>query len=177
MDPNDARSLTLAGHVRGFLLRRPSEAAVLHERAISLNPNLAIAWCFSGFAFSYLGDQQAALDRMRQAIHLSPSDPHLFFFQAAIIMPHLLLGEYQEAAAAGRKAIELNPWFSSSFKGHLAALGHLGHDQEAAQVRARLLKLEPGFTVRDAIRRSPIGSPDDIRRYAEGLRRGGLAEA
>ena len=50
MDPNDARALTLAGHVRGFLLRRPAEAAVLHDRAISLNPNLAIAWCFSGFS-------------------------------------------------------------------------------------------------------------------------------
>jgi DNA-binding SARP family transcriptional activator/TolB-like protein len=176
MDPNDARALTLAGHVRGFLLRRPSEAAVLHERAISLNPNLAIAWCFSGFAFSYLGDQDMALERMRQAIQLSPSDPHLFFFQSAIVMPHLLRGDYQDAATAGRKAIELNPWFSSSFKGHLAALGHLGGQQEIAAVRSRLLKLEPGFTVRDAIRRSPISSPEGIERYADGLRRAGLPE-
>ncbi len=176
MDPNDARALTLAGHVRGFLLRRPSEALVLHERAISLNPNLAIAWCFSGFALSYLGDQEAALRRMRQAIQLSPSDPHLFFFQSAIIMPHLLRGEYREAVEAGRKAIELNPWFSSAFKGQLAALGHLGRLEEAAVVRARLLKLEPGFTVQDAIRRSPIGSAEDIQRYADGLRRAGLPE-
>jgi tetratricopeptide (TPR) repeat protein len=176
MDPNDARALTLAGHVRGFLLRRPSEAAVLHERAISLNPNLAIAWCFSGFAFSYLGDQDTALERMRQAIQLSPSDPHLFFFQSAIIMPHLLRGDYLAAATAGRKAIELNPWFSSSFKGHLAAVGHLGDAEEIAAVRSRLLKLEPGFTVRDAIRRSPIGSPEGIERYADGLRRAGLPE-
>lgn len=176
MDPNDARALTLAGHVRGFLLRRPSEAAVLHDRAISLNPNLAIAWCFSGFALSYLGDQERALERMHQAIQLSPSDPHLFFFQSAIIMPHLLRGAYDDAAAAGRKAIELNPWFSSAFKGHLAALGHLGRGDEATAVLSRLLKLEPGFTVRDAIRRSPMGSSEDIERYAEGLRRAGLQE-
>src|SRR6185312_7773585 len=117
MDPNDARALTLAGHVRGFLMKRPSEAAVLHDRALSLNPNLALAWCFSGFASCYQGDQATALARMRQAIVLSPSDPHLFFFLTAISMPHLLSGEYREAAAAGRKAIELNPWFSSSLKG------------------------------------------------------------
>jgi tetratricopeptide (TPR) repeat protein len=176
MDPNDARALTLAGHVRGFLLRRPSEAAVLHERAISLNPNLAIAWCFSGFTLSYLGDHATALARMNKAIELSPSDPHLFFFQAAIIMPLLLLGEYEQAAAAGRKAAELNPWFSSSFKGLLAALGHLGQVKEAASVMARLLRLEPDFTVRDAIARSPIGLSADIDRYADGLRRAGLAE-
>jgi DNA-binding SARP family transcriptional activator/TolB-like protein len=176
MDPNDARALTLAGHVRGFLMKRPSEATVLHERAISLNPNLALAWCFSGFALSYLGDQKGALARMGKAIVLSPSDPHLFFFQAAVIMPHLLRGDYEDAAMAGRKAIELNPWFSSSFKGQLAALGHLGRGEEAASVMVRLLKLEPKFTVRDAIRRSPMNLPADVERYAEGLRRAGLPE-
>jgi DNA-binding SARP family transcriptional activator/TolB-like protein len=176
MDPNDARALTLAGHVRGFLLRRPFEAAVLHERAISLNPNLALAWCFSGFTLSYLGDHATALVRMTRAIELSPSDPHLFFFQAAIIMPYLLLGEYEEAVAAGRKAMELNPWFSSSFKGCLAALGHLGRPKEAASVLARLLKLEPSFAVQDAIRRTPMSLPKDVERYAEGLRRAGLPE-
>jgi adenylate cyclase len=87
-----------------------------------------------------------------------------------------LLGEYEEAAAAGRKAIELNPWFSSSFKGLLAALGHLEQVKEATSVMARLLRLEPDFTVRDAIARSPMGLPADIERYADGLRRAGLAE-
>ena len=174
--PNDARALTLASHVRAFLLKRPAEAAVLHDRAISLNPNLAIAWCFSGFALSYLGEHEAALTRMSKAIELSPSDPHLFFFHAAVIMPHLLLGQYKEAVAAGRRAIELNPWFSSAFKGCVSALGHLGNAKEAAGMLTRLLKLEPGFTVQDAVRRSPMTVEADIERYAEGLRCAGLPE-
>jgi TolB-like protein len=173
-DPNDARALTLAGHVRGFLMRRPAEAAVLHDRAISLNPNLAIAWCFAGFSRSYDGDHDGAICRMRQAIDLSPSDPHLFFFQAAITTPLLLRGQFEEAAAAGRAAIELNPGFSSGFKAYLAALGYLGRDRESAAVLSRLLKLEPGFTLRDAVRRSPLNRPEDVARYAEGLRRAGL---
>jgi DNA-binding SARP family transcriptional activator/TolB-like protein/Tfp pilus assembly protein PilF len=176
MDPNDARALTLAGHVRAFLLKRPAEAAVLHERAISLNPNLAIAWCCSGFTLSYMGDHATALYRMTKAIELSPSDPHLFFFQAAVIMPHLLLGQYREAAAAGRRAVELNPWFSSAFKGYVAALGHLGQTREAAGLLTRLLKLESSFSVQEAIRRSPLNLTADIERYAEGLRRAGLPE-
>jgi TolB-like protein len=176
MDPNDARALTLASHVRAFLLKRPAEAAALHDRAIALNPNLAIAWCFSGFALSYLGYHEVALVRMTKAIELSPSDPHLFFFHAAVIMPHLLLCHYQEAVAAGRPATELNPWFSSGFKGYLSGLGHLGVEKEAANVLARLLKLEPNFTVQDAIRRSPMTVAADIERYAEGLRRAGLRE-
>jgi DNA-binding SARP family transcriptional activator/TolB-like protein len=176
VDPNDARALTLAGHVRGFLFKRASEAQVLHERAISLNPNLALAWCFSGFAASYLGDHALALERMGQAIQLSPSDPHLFFFRSAVMMPHLARGEYHEAATAGRKAIELNPWFSSSFKGYLSALGHLGLTQEAEIARSRLLKLEPNFNVRVATERSPMMVRADVERYSEGLRRAGLPE-
>lgn len=176
LDPNDARALTLAGHVRGFLMKRPSEAAVLHERAIALNPNLAIAWCFSGLSSTYLGVHEDAIMRIRQAIQLSPSDPHLFFFKTSLMIPHLMRGEYEAGAAAGREAIELNPWFSSSFKVYLSLLGFLGRAREAADVRARLLKLEPGFTVNDAIRRAPMIQAEDTARYAEGLRLADLSE-
>ena len=41
----------------------------------------------------------------------------------------------------------------------------------------KLLRLEPGFTVEEAVLRSPLSRPEDIARYAEGLRRAGLREA
>ena len=176
LDPGDARAVTLAGHVRGFLGKHAAEASVLHDRAIALNPNLAIAWCFSGLAQSYMGNHDEARRRITKAIQLSPSDPHLFFFNMALIMPFLLKREYAAAAEAGRRAIELNRWFSSSFKGHLSALGHLGSRTEAAEVLEHLLKLEPHLTVRSAVARSPIGCPEDLACYAEGLRRAGLPE-
>ena len=55
LDPGDARGFTVAGHIRAFLHREAEEAISLHERAIALNPNLALAWCYSGLAHSYLG--------------------------------------------------------------------------------------------------------------------------
>ena len=176
LDPGDARALTLAGHVRGFLGKRPQEACALHDRAIALNPNLALAWCFSGLALSYLGRHDEALNRINQAVRLSPSDPHGFFFDMALIMPNLMLGEYARAVDSGRRAVELNPLFSSAYKGYLAALGLMGRSREAADVRARLLALEPGFSVREATIRSPLSRLEDIGRYAEGLRRAGLPE-
>ncbi len=176
LDPTDARSLTLAGHVRSFLGKRPVDGSALHERAVALNPNLALAWCFSGLTQSYLGNHDEALRRMYQAVRLSPSDPHLFFFEHALIMPHLMLAEYTGAAEIGRRAIELNPWFSSAYKGHLSALGHLDRGRETAVILARLLELEPLFTVEAAISRSPLARPEDLERYAEGLRRAGLPE-
>lgn len=176
LDPGDARALTVAGHVRGFLGKRPEEASALHERAIALNPNLAIAWCFSGLSHFYMGRHEEALRRINQAIRLSPSDPHCFFFDMALIMPHLMSGDCTSAVEAGRRAIELNPLFSSAYKGYLAALGWMHRPHEAQEVRDRLLALEPGFSIEAAVVRSPLKRPEDIARYAEGLRRAGLRE-
>jgi DNA-binding SARP family transcriptional activator/TolB-like protein len=176
LDAKDARAMTLAGHVRGFLGKRPDEARALHDRAIDLNPNLALAWCLSGLTHSYLGNHAEATRRIHQAHRLSPHDPHGFFFDMAQTMPNLLLREYEAAVTIGRRAIALNPSFSSSLKGQLAALGHLGREQEAAEVRGRLLALEPDFCVRDAAARSPMVRGEDIDHYADGLRRAGLPE-
>lgn len=176
LDARDARAMTLAGHVRGFLGKRPEEARALHDQAIALNPNLALAWCFSGLAHSYLGDHAEATCRIQQAQRLSPHDPHGFFFDTAQIMPNLLLRNYEAAVAIGRRATALNPGFSSSLKGLLAALGHLGRTQEAAGVRQRLLVLEPNFSIRDAAARSPMIRAEDIALYADGLRLAGLPE-
>ena len=175
LDPGDARALTLAGHVRGFAGKRPREALALHERAIALNPNMALAWGCAGMALSYVGQHEDSLIHVRQAIRMSPSDPHSFFFDTAMVLPHMLRGEHEKAVEFGRRAVEFNPGFSSAYKLYLAALGHLGRTQEAIKIRARLLTLEGDFTIADAIARSPLTVPEDLAYYAEGLRRAGLS--
>jgi hypothetical protein len=92
------------------------------------------------------------------------------------MQPHLALGEYDRACLLGRLTVQLKPGFSSSWKVLLAALGHLGRVAEAAEARVRLLALEPGFSVSEAVRRSPLLRPADLARFAEGLRLGGLPE-
>jgi DNA-binding SARP family transcriptional activator/TolB-like protein len=176
LDPCDARALALVGHVRGFLHKRAEEACALHERALSLNANLPLAWCFYGFAHSYLGHHDEAIRQISHAQRLSPHDPHAFFFDMALMMPLFLRGDFEQAMIAGRRAIELNPSCSSTYKGYLATLGHLGREQEAARLLARLLALEPKFSVRSAIERSPMTRVDDLALYADGLRLAGLRE-
>jgi hypothetical protein len=72
--------------------------------------------------------------------------------------------------------VELNPGFTSTYKGYLATLGQLGNDREASRVLARLRGLEPGFNVRNALERSPMMRRVDLDLYADGLRRAGLPE-
>jgi tetratricopeptide (TPR) repeat protein len=176
LDQRDARALALVGHVRGFLYKRPVEALALHERAIALNPSLPLAWCLSGSANSYLGRHEEAIAQIGQAQRLSPHDPHAFFFDAVLTVPYLLRGDFETVATLARRAIELNPSLSSTYKTYLSALGHLGNDGEAARIMARLLALEPGFSVANAIERTPLARRQDLALYAEGLRRGGLPE-
>jgi tetratricopeptide (TPR) repeat protein len=176
LDPYDARGLTIAGHVRAFMHRRLREAVALHERALSLNPNLAMAWALSAIAFAYMGDPEEAERRNNRYKKLSPLDPHAFFFDAFFILIHLLKRDYESAIASGRAVIEMNPSFSATYKPYLAALGHLGRTQEAAVVRRRLLTIEPDFTVERFIATSPLERESDRDHYAEGLRLAGVPE-
>ena len=176
LDPFDASGLTIAGHVRAFLHRRLREAIALHERALSLNPNLAMAWALSAIAFAYMGDPEEAERRNNRYKKLSPLDPHAFFFDAFFILIHLLKRDYESAVAVGRAVSEMNPSFSATYKPYLSALGHLGRSQEAAVVRRRLLAIEPDFTVQRFILTSPLERESDREHYAEGLRLAGVPE-
>ncbi len=176
LDPSDARALTIAGHVRAFLHHRLREAIALHERALSANPNLAMAWNLSGVAYAYLGEWDEAERRITRYKKLSPLDPHAFFFDTAFIIVALLKRDYESAVAYGRAVSEMNPSFSAACKPYLAALGYLGQMQEAAVVCRRLLAIEPDFTVARFLETSPFERPQDRDHFAAGLRLAGVPD-
>jgi tetratricopeptide (TPR) repeat protein len=176
LDPFDARGLAISGHVRAFLHRRLREAMVLHERALSLNPNLAMAWALSAVTHAYAGDPEEAERRNNRYKKLSPLDPHAFFFDAFFVLIHMMKRDYETAADVGRTVSQLNPSFTATYKPYLAALGHLHRDQEAATIRRRLLALEPDFTVERFLQSNPMESESDKMHYAEGLRLAGIRE-
>jgi DNA-binding SARP family transcriptional activator/TolB-like protein len=176
LDPFDARALAIAGHVRAYLHRRLREAIALHERALSLNPNLAMAWNLSGVAYAYLGDWEEAERRITRYKRLSPLDPHAYFFDTAFIIVALLKRDYEAAVVAGRMVTQMNPAFSAPCKPYLAALGHARRQQEAAAVLARLLAMEPDFTIERYIATTPLERASDQDHFAEGLRLAGVPE-
>jgi DNA-binding SARP family transcriptional activator/TolB-like protein len=176
LDPFDARGLAISGHVRAFLHRRLREAMVLHERALSLNPNLAMAWALSAVTYAYAGDPEEAERRNNRYKKLSPLDPHAFFFDAFFVLIHLMKRDYETAVEVGRRVSQLNPTFSATYKPYIAALGHLRRDQEATTIRRRLLALEPDFTVERFLETSSMERESDKMHYAEGLRLAGIRE-
>ena len=176
LDPFDARGLTIAGHVRAFLHRHLRDAIALHERALSLNPNLAMAWALSAIAYAYLGEPEEAERRNNRYKKLSPLDPHAFFYDGFFTVIHLLKRDYESAVVAGRTVTQMNPALSAGFKPYLAALGHLGRTQEAAVARRRLLAIEPDFTVERFIATTSLERDSDRDLFAAGLRLAGVPE-
>ena len=175
LDPFDARALTIAGHVRAFLHHRLREAIALHERALSLNPNLAMAWALSAVTYAYLGDPEEAERRNNRYKKLSPLDPHAFFFDAFFVLIHLLKRDYESAVAVGRVGQRDEP----------VVLGQL----QAVSCRARPSRARPGSRGgarpaagdRARFHHRAASSPPALwhaartaSHYAEGLRLAGL---
>jgi DNA-binding SARP family transcriptional activator/TolB-like protein len=176
LDPQDAKALTIAGHVRAFLHHRLREAIALHERALMLNPNLAMAWNLSGVAFAYLGDLPEAERRVARYKQLSPFDPQAYFYDTARIIIALLKHNHEQAVEIGREVSQMNPAFSAACKPYLSALGHLGAKSEADSVRARLLEIEPEFSISRFTQASPFERAEDREHYVRGLRLAGIRE-
>jgi DNA-binding SARP family transcriptional activator/TolB-like protein len=170
LDPQDAKALSIAGHVRAFLHHRWREGLSLQERALTHNPNLAMAWALSGAAFTYIGELDEAERRMQRYKKLSPLDPHAFFYDTISIVVALLKHDHEAAVALGRAVSELNPSFSSAYRIYLSALGHLGRREEIEIVRKRLMALEPGFTIRRFLETSPFERAQDREHLMKGLK-------
>ena len=174
--PRGARAHTVAGHVRAYLQRRPKEAIELHERALSLNPNLALAWGLSALACTYLGDLEEAEQRFEHYRYLAPNDASAFLFEAGSCVLEVGRKDYAAAVNAGRRATELNPGFIPGLRHYLVALGHSGMTTETAFVRERLLLLQPNLTVQAAMTASPYQNAAQRAHYGAGLRLAGVPE-
>jgi TolB-like protein len=174
LDPLDARCLVIAGHIRAFVQGRPRDARALHERALSLNPNLAMAWALSAMACACSGDLTEAERHFDRYKELSPHDPHAFFFDTGLVLTRLLQRDHEAAITLGRAVCQMNPAYSGAYKPYLAALGHLGRAREAADARRKLLSIEPGFSVEGFFATSPFERDEDRDHFAEGLRLAGV---
>jgi len=176
LDPQNARSFTVAGHVRAALEHRLPEALSLHQRALALNPNLGMAWALSGFAHLYAGKLDEAASRFDRYRELSPADPFAFQYDVGFSLLAFLRGDDEKAAEFGRAVNELNPDYAPGCKVYLAALGRLGRDAEAAVVRKRLIGFDPNFRIDRFTAESAFADAGNTERLASGMRQAGIPE-
>ncbi|MCH7795441.1 MAG: tetratricopeptide repeat protein [Proteobacteria bacterium] len=153
------------------------EAAIAElEKAIDLNPNLALAYYGLGFALTWSGRAREALPHFHKAIRQSPHDPALWSFETMTGFAHIQLGEYAEAVEWLRKGAR-HP--NSGFWANLSLAVAFVEQEESGKVRAAMdaaLELQPDLSVTAVA--AMLGSlhPDWKDRYLDGLRKAGLPE-
>jgi adenylate cyclase len=88
-------------------------------------------------------------------------------------MAEARVGRRLAAITAGKKAQRHSPSYSGAYRCLASAFAHLRRDAEAREAAARLLEVDPAFTISAWIAR---GGQSNAKLLIEGLRKAGLPE-
>jgi adenylate cyclase len=158
-----------AGYSRDFARSR---AAV--DRALDLNPNYPDALVSRGAHGIFSGNSAEGIPSIELAIRLDPagSSQYLHFLGLA----HLMLGNYETAAAHFRERVRLSPETDLSRALLASALGHLGRVDEARRVWRELMNINPAYSFTTHMNRLPFVNPTETDKIAAGLAKAGLPD-
>jgi len=103
---------------------------------------------------------------------MSPVDTRLYMTLTGIGMAFIELRRFDEAIVVGKKALRQN-LYVATYRCLASAFAHLGRDAEAHDAAARVLEIDPAFTISAFIARS---GQSNAKLLIEGLRKAGLPE-
>jgi adenylate cyclase len=173
IDDSDPETLAWACITSAFMVGDSESEMEIADRAVALNPNSYLAWSSRGWVYRIAGLPAEAIRSFERAIRMSPVDPRLHRSFSGMGLALIELGHFDEAIAAGKKAHRQNPSYVGAYRCLASAFAHLGRDAEAREAVARLLELDPAFTVSALIAR---GGYSNSKLLIEGFRKAGVPE-
>jgi TolB-like protein/class 3 adenylate cyclase len=173
---DDALALCRSGFALAWLADDLDAGRALIDRALALNPNLAVAWAFGGWVRNYLGDTGSAIKHFMNFIRQSPRDPDILGSYHGMAHAHFCSGDYDEACAWEEKALAEAPNYAPSLRMSAAADALAGRLERAQKAARRVRELDPAFRISDMKNRFPTRRPDHLAKFEEGLRLAGLPE-
>jgi adenylate cyclase len=169
-DDKDAFAHYVAAVV--YIWKRDHERSA-HEadRALSLNPNYALAINARGLAHIYAGEPAKAVPYIEKAIRLDPAQQ---LYRHFLGTAYFVAGNYETAAVVFKDRIAMTPSTDLSRAFLASALGHLGRVEEARQIWRELKEINPRYSHMDHFGRLPFKNPADADKFTDGLRKAGL---
>jgi tetratricopeptide (TPR) repeat protein len=173
----------MATYLRGYLLKRLRkdlhQSLAAFERAITLDPNLAVAHNYVGQIKVFLGRGSEAAEHTLTAMQLSPRDPELAKWCYQLALTYIHQQRDDEAVKWGRRAVEINPNLRYPYRVLAAALALTGQVDEARVVAAEMLRRYPKETIAKFRKREPWLDPTyraGQEREITGMRLAGVPE-
>jgi tetratricopeptide (TPR) repeat protein len=173
---DDAVALSRAGHTLAYVVEDFDAGALFIERARTLNPNLGSAWYASGWLGVWIGEPQAAIEHLERFMRMSPLDPALALARNAIALAHVFAGRYDEAVRHAEQALSEQPNSPLALRAAATSYALAGRIKQARKVMTRLREIDPALRISNLNDRSPLQRPQDIAKYAEGMRIAELPE-
>lgn len=158
-----------------FLGNEVDRGATMVEKALSLNPNLAIAHFSSGWISVVACEPEKAIESFQSMIRFSPLDNLRVGASCGIAWAYWLRGRYEEGLALARSIATVYPNVQAlgSFIANSVASGRM---DDARIATAELVKLAPTLRAATAREVFPLRKPEFRSRLDEALRAAGLPE-
>jgi adenylate cyclase len=176
LDKDDPTVLALAGMALGLFVGEVEEGAALLSRAISLDPNLALARIWNGFVQLFLGDGDAAIEQFQIGLRMSPLDPRIFMAQHGMATAHFLAGRYEDGLLWAKIAVQQNPNYVGAHRTLMACHAMAGRLEEARQAWALARQIDPNQRISTAMNRLHFRRSKDLQLFAEAFRIAGMPE-
>jgi adenylate cyclase len=173
INDDDPDVVAVAAVTSAYMVGDRDSEIEMADRAVALNPNSFVAWSCRGQVYRIAGLPEQAISSFERAIRMSPVDPRLHLMLTGRGQALIELRRFDEAIAAGKKALRQSSSFSGAYCCLASALAHLGRDAEAREAAAHLLEVDPDFTISAWIAR---GGQTNSTLMLEGLRKAGLPE-
>jgi tetratricopeptide (TPR) repeat protein len=110
---DDATALTFAGFAIGMEGRDRARALSLFQQALSVSQSSAHTYICGSVVLAFGGQAERAIEWVERSLRLSPLDPWRASALMALAIGHFQRGRSEEAVAAGRKAVQASPGFST----------------------------------------------------------------
>jgi TolB-like protein len=175
-DRNDADATSLSGFLLTILGHDHESGLRAVERALEINPNSAMVCWTAGWVYLFCGEPDKSLTLAKRLIRLSPVDLEMHFIFNVLAGAHLFLEQFSEAAEAAAQSLDHYTELDVSYWLRIPACAHLGEDQEVAIAAAKLLELEPNFSVSGFANQVPFRNPNHMKIVLDGFRMAGLPE-
>ncbi len=131
----------------------------------------------SSGTLGYIGEAQEAVNRAEHGLRLLPFDQSLFYYYMFLNLAFYAKGEYEDSVRWGKMSANENGLYTANHRILIAGLAGLGRLEEAREVVAKMIEIEPEFRLRTYEQtRQPFRHEQIRARYMEHLRTAGLPE-
>jgi pentatricopeptide repeat protein len=172
LDDSLAHPHEILGKYYIYLYKDYEKGIAEAERAVTLEPNSVDAYIQLGSNLTWAGRPAEAIPILQKAMRLSPIPPHLCLLFLASCYGKT--GQYEEAITLYRKILQKEPNQLIAQLGLTVTLMKVGKEDEARAEAAKVLRIDPKFSVNSYTKVLPFKDQSEKDKYINALRKAGL---